>query len=193
MTRTPGRNDMTLPATSQQELRDNPRGGGDVSNVAPRLNQEDRIVAFSGEIALEMWAQMPSSEAVFADSGAGEKFFACLSPGNAGEDCGGIVNCTPNFGQTNAMASSFACTNGWVVVPIDGDEQDNKHRLAGLLGEVESWDSAWGCRNGRKDLGDVSPGPPIIANHQVKQFSWTPDIQDSGCSHNTLTCVCYDD
>lgn len=175
-----------IPArTTQQQHMTNLREGVDVSIVVPLMNEEDSIVALYDEVVAVMDAESLSYEVIFVDDGSSDQTLARLSEASADDDRVSIVQFTKNFGQTAAMAAGFAYANGWVIVPIDGDGQNDPAdipRLVAKLDEGTGWDIVSGWRKDRKDKMMSRRLPSIIANRLVKQLTWTTEIHDFGCS-----------
>lgn len=170
---------------TQHEHMTNTREGVDVSIVVPLMNEEDSIVALYEEIAAMIDRQTLAHEVVFVDDGSSDQTIPRLAEATRDDDRVSIVQFTKNFGQTAAMAAGFAYANGSVIVPMDGDGQNDPAdipRLVAKLSEGEGWDIVSGWRKDRKDKMMSRRLPSIIANRLVKQMTWTTEIHDFGCS-----------
>ncbi|XAL98733.1 glycosyltransferase family 2 protein [Phycisphaeraceae bacterium D3-23] len=174
-----------IPVTTQAQHMTNDREAIDVSVVVPLMNEEDSIVALYEEIAAMVEAQTLSYEVIFVDDGSSDQTIARLREATQDNDRVSIVQFTKNFGQTAAMAAGFAYANGAVIVPMDGDGQNDPAdipRLVAKLDEGEGWDIVSGWRKDRKDKMMSRRLPSILANRLVKQITWTTEIHDFGCS-----------
>ena len=174
-----------IPPITQQQHMTNPREGVEVSIVVPLMNEEDSIVALYDEIAAMIETQALGYEIVFVDDGSKDATIARLKEASKSDDRVSIVQFTKNFGQTAAMAAGFAYANGAVIVPMDGDGQNDPAdipRLVAKLDDGEGWDIVSGWRKDRKDKMMSRRLPSIIANRLVKQMTWTTEIHDFGCS-----------
>ncbi|MEM9414658.1 MAG: glycosyltransferase family 2 protein [Planctomycetota bacterium] len=171
--------------TSQQQRMINDREGVDVSVVVPLMNEEDSIVELYHEIAAMADAQSLHYEVVFVDDGSSDQTIPRLAEATHDDDRVSIVQFTKNFGQTAAMAAGFAYANGAVIVPMDGDGQNDPAdipRLVAKLDDGEGWDIVSGWRKDRKDKMMSRRLPSLIANRIVKKMTWTTEIHDFGCS-----------
>ncbi|MFI4860285.1 MAG: glycosyltransferase family 2 protein [Phycisphaerales bacterium JB063] len=174
-----------IPVITQTQHMTNDREGVDVSVVVPLMNEQDSIVALYEEIAAMADAQTLRYEVIFVDDGSRDLTIPRLVEATQDDDRVSIVQFTKNFGQTAAMAAGFAYANGAVIVPMDGDGQNDPAdipRLVAKLDEGEGWDIVSGWRKDRKDKMMSRRLPSIIANRLVKQITWTTEIHDFGCS-----------
>jgi glycosyltransferase involved in cell wall biosynthesis len=94
-----------------------------------------------------------------------------------------------NFGQTAAMAAGFDAARGTVIVPMDGDLQNDPKDIPKLVAKLDEngqepgkWDIVSGWRKDRKDGMMLRKVPSKIANKLIKQLTWTTEINDFGCS-----------
>ena len=80
-----------------------------------------------------------------------------------------------NFGQTAAMAASFDAARGAVIVPMDGDLQNDPVDIPKLVAKLDEngdapgkWDIVSGWRKDRKDNAIIRKFPSRIANRLIK-------------------------
>lgn len=161
-----------------------------VSIVIPVMNEEDNIVELYKEIAAMADQQTVEYEAIFVDDGSTDHTVSRLNEAVAGDDRVTIIRFMKNFGQTAAMAAGFATARGQVIVPMDGDRQNDPADVPKLVAKLDepaddignTWDIVSGWRKDRQDKMMSRRLPSIIANRIVKQLTWTTEIHDFGCS-----------
>lgn len=174
-----------IPAQHQNRQMTNTREGVYVSIIVPLMNEQDSIVALHEEIVATIDTLPYPCEIVYVDDGSRDRTVHRLQEAAGDDPRVSIVQFTKNFGQTAAMAAGFDYANGEVVVPIDGDGQNDPAdipRLVAKLDEGDGWDIVSGWRKDRQDKMISRRLPSIIANRLVKQLTWTTEIHDFGCS-----------
>jgi glycosyltransferase involved in cell wall biosynthesis len=93
-----------------------------------------------------------------------------------------VVHFRRNFGQTAAMMAGFDFASGDVIIPMDGDLQNDPEDLPKLLGRIEEgYDVCSGWRKDRKDNALKRNLPSIMANKLISTLSGV-ELHDFGCS-----------
>src|SRR4029079_16943533 len=93
-----------------------------------------------------------------------------------------LVQLRRNFGQTAAMAAGFAHASGDVIVPMDGDLQNDPADIGRLLAKLdEGYDVVSGWRRDRKDAFFTRTLPSKLANGLISWFSGV-HLNDYGCT-----------
>jgi glycosyltransferase involved in cell wall biosynthesis len=93
-----------------------------------------------------------------------------------------VIHFRRNFGQTAAMMAGFDFASGEVIIPMDGDRQNDPADIPKLLAEIEAgFDVVSGWRKDRKDNALQRNLPSILANRLI---SWVSGVRlhDFGCS-----------
>jgi glycosyltransferase involved in cell wall biosynthesis len=93
-----------------------------------------------------------------------------------------VVHFRRNFGQTAAMMAGFDFAKGDVIVPMDGDLQNDPADIPLLLAKLdEGFDVVSGWRKDRQDNAIKRNAPSILANRLI---SWVSGVRlhDFGCS-----------
>ncbi len=93
-----------------------------------------------------------------------------------------VVHFRRNFGQTAAMMAGFDFSTGEVVIPMDGDLQNDPEDIPVLLAKLqEGFDVVSGWRKDRQDNALKRNLPSIMANRLI---SWVSGVRlhDFGCS-----------
>ena len=171
-------------------VTDNPTHNIRVSIVIPVMNEEDNIVELYRELTEMMDQQADRYEVIFVDDGSSDHTIPRLSEAAKDDERVTIIRFMKNFGQTAAMAAGFEAARGAVIVPMDGDRQNDPADVPRLVAKLDeqaddignTWDIVSGWRKDRQDKMMSRRLPSIIANKIVKQMTWTTEIHDFGCS-----------
>ena len=87
-----------------------------------------------------------------------------------------------NCGQTAALSAALDLARGEILVPIDGDRQNDPADIPRLLRELEAgYDVVSGWRKDRQDAFVSRKVPSWIANRLVARLSGVP-LHDFGCT-----------
>jgi glycosyltransferase involved in cell wall biosynthesis len=93
-----------------------------------------------------------------------------------------VIRFRRNFGQTAAMAAGFDAASGRVVVPMDGDLQNDPTDIPRLLAKIdEGYDVVSGWRKDRQDTFINRKLPSMIANGLISRFTGV-HLHDYGCT-----------
>ena len=93
-----------------------------------------------------------------------------------------VVHFRRNFGQTAAMMAGFDFARGDIVIPMDGDLQNDPADIPLLLAKLdEGFDVVSGWRKDRQDHAIKRNFPSILANKLISVVSGV-ELHDFGCS-----------
>lgn len=93
-----------------------------------------------------------------------------------------VLHFRRNFGQTAAMMAGFDHARGEIIIPMDGDYQNDPEDIPNLLAKLdEGYDVVSGWRRDRQDNAIKRNFPSIMANKLISFVSGVP-LQDFGCS-----------
>lgn len=168
-----------------KNIPDKAGGGVDVSVVVPLLNEEENIEPLFREISQVIDEQPLRYEVIFIDDGSYDGTFAKLSQLAADDDRVTIIRFTKKFGQTAGLAAGFKAARGRVIVPMDGDLQNDPNdipRLVARLDEGGGFDIVSGWRKNRQDKAFSRKLPSMIANRLIRRLTWTQEVHDFGCT-----------
>jgi glycosyltransferase involved in cell wall biosynthesis len=122
-----------------------------------------------------------SYEIIVVDDGSEDKTYARLLRLAAADPSLKLVQLRRNFGQTAAMAAGFDHATGAVIVPMDGDLQNDPTDISRLLQKMdEGYDVVSGWRRERKD-GFVRRLPSRVANWLIGRVTGVR-LHDYGCT-----------
>ena len=164
------RADATRPAT--------PQGGVALSVVVPVYNEAENIVDMYhhlGEVLSD------AAEMLFVDDGSSDDTFERLAKATATDARVRIIRLRRNFGQTAALSAGIDHARGDVIVPMDGDLQNDARDIPRLLDKLdEGFDVVSGWRAERKDPWHRRI-PSTVANWVISLASGV-HLHDYGCS-----------
>ncbi len=93
-----------------------------------------------------------------------------------------VVHFRRNFGQTAAMMAGFDFSSGDVIIPMDGDGQNDPQDIPRMLEKLaEGYDVCSGWRKDRQDNAIRRNLPSIFANKLISAVSGVR-LHDFGCS-----------
>jgi len=93
-----------------------------------------------------------------------------------------VINLRRNYGQTAAMMAGIDFASGDIIIPMDGDLQNDPADIPRLLDKLEEgYDVVSGWRKDRKDGRFRRNLPSKIANWMISRISGV-ELSDYGCS-----------
>jgi glycosyltransferase involved in cell wall biosynthesis len=156
-------------------------GSIELSIVVPVYNEEDNVDDLYAELTTTAVAIGRPYEIVVVDDGSTDETYERLKPLAAGDRRLKLVQFGRNFGQTAAMAAGFDYAEGTVVVPLDGDLQNDPADIALLLNKLdEGYDVVSGWRKDRKD-NLLRRIPSRLANWLIGLVTGV-HLHDYGCT-----------
>ena len=154
----------------------------DLSVVVPIFNEEDNIPILHGRITDALSDASLDYELILVDDGSSDNSYPALKRLAAHDDRVKVVRMRRNFGQTAAMAAGFDLASGRVVVPMDGDLQNDPLDIPLLLAKIdEGYDVVSGWRKDRKDTFVNRRLPSILANSFISHMTGV-HLHDYGCT-----------
>ena len=104
-----------------------------------------------------------------------------------------LINLRRNYGQTAAMQAGFDHSNGDIVIPMDGDMQNDPRDIPKLIEKInEGYDVVSGWRKDRLDKKLTRILPSKIANYLISKISGLY-LHDYGCTLKAYKKVVLDD
>jgi glycosyltransferase involved in cell wall biosynthesis len=121
-------------------------------------------------------------ELIFINDGSqdgSEEVLDRLAEGNAAVK---VVHFRRNYGQTAAMMAGFDFARGDIIIPMDGDLQNDPSDIPKMLAKLEEgFDVCSGWRKDRQDNALQRNLPSIMANRLISFVSGV-ELHDFGCS-----------
>ena len=119
----------------------------DLSIVVPLFNEQESIMPLYDGLTAVLHQLNRSFEIIFINDGSVDDSYAVLC--RLAEKDGGVkvINLRRNFGQTAAMAAGFDHALGRIIIPMDGDLQNDPVDIPLLIAKLEEgYDIASGWR-----------------------------------------------
>jgi glycosyltransferase involved in cell wall biosynthesis len=154
----------------------------DLSIVVPVYNEEENVPALYKRVCEAFASSTLTYELILVDDGSADGSYAALSLIAASDPKVKVIRFRRNFGQTAAMAAGFNAAVGRVVVPMDGDLQNDPADIPRLLEKIEEgYDVVSGWRKDRKDTFINRKLPSVIANSLISRMTGVY-LHDYGCT-----------
>ena len=150
-----------------------------VSVVVPVFNEELNVVELHGRLAAVLTGT--DAEFVFVDDGSTDSTHARLLELAASDPRVRVIQLRRNFGQTAALSAGIDFARGEILVPMDGDLQNDPRDIPRLLAELDrGYDVVSGWRKKRRDPLHRRL-PSQVANWLISVISGV-HLHDYGCS-----------
>jgi glycosyltransferase involved in cell wall biosynthesis len=158
------------------------RGQMDISVVIPVYNEAETLPALYAALAATLDHLPRSAEIIFADDGSKDGSAAVLD-GFAGADPRvRVLHLSRNYGQTAALMAALQDSTGDIIVPMDGDGQNDPADIPRLLEKLdEGFDVVSGWRTTREDNRLTRRLPSVVANRLISALLRVP-LHDYGCT-----------
>jgi len=153
-----------------------------ISLSIPVFNEKEALEPLFEKVKKVMDRHGKPWEIIFVNDGSQDGSEAVLEGLAAAHPEVKLVHLRRNFGQTAAMMAGFDFASGEVVIPMDGDGQNDPEDIPKMLARLdEGFDVCSGWRKDRQDNALQRNIPSIMAN---KLISWVSGVQlhDFGCS-----------
>lgn len=154
----------------------------DVSIVIPLYNEEDNIETLYLNLKTSLDNEPFSYELIMIDDGSKDSTFSKLLTFANKDKALKAIRFRRNFGQTAAMSAGFDAAKGKIIIPMDGDLQNDPIDIPRLIKKIhEGYDVVSGWRNNRKDTFISRKMPSIIANALISKLTGV-HLHDYGCT-----------
>lgn len=149
-----------------------------LSVVIPVYNEEANVAELYRRL---QEAITGAAEFIFVDDGSGDGTYDRLHAIAADDARVRLIQFRRNFGQTAALSAGIDHARGDIIVPMDGDLQNDPADIPRLLARLEDgYDVVSGWRRHRRDPWHRRL-PSIIANKLISVISGV-HLHDYGCS-----------
>jgi glycosyltransferase involved in cell wall biosynthesis len=154
----------------------------DLTIVVPIFNEADNVDALCLEVAAALKETGLDYELILVDDGSLDGSFALMAECALKDERIKVIRLRRNFGQTAAMAAGFDAAKGEVIIPMDGDLQNDPADIPRLLEKIrEGYDVVSGWRQKRQDTFLSRRLPSILANGLISRMTGVP-LHDYGCT-----------
>lgn len=153
-----------------------------ISIIIPVFNEEKNIEGIFDRIRNALDGNTPDYEVIFVNDGSTDATSEKLGEIAARDNRFGVVEFRRNFGQTAAMMAGFDYASGDIIVPMDGDLQNDPADIPRLVEKIgEGYDVCSGWRKNRKDAFFLRILPSLGANWLISRLSGV-SLHDYGCT-----------
>lgn len=150
-----------------------------ISVVIPVYNEQDNVGELHDRLVRVL--DQEDAEFIFVDDGSTDETFARLRDIAQKDRRVRVIRFRRNFGQTAALSAGIDHARGEIIVPMDGDLQNDPNDIPRMLAKLdEGYDVVSGWRKNRQDPFQRRL-PSILANRLI---SWISGVRlhDYGCS-----------
>ena len=154
----------------------------ELSIIIPVLNEAGTLLQLIEGVRQELDRVGRQWEIIFINDGSTDGTETILNGFAEQDNRIRVIHFRRNFGQTAAMMAGFNFAKGDILVPIDGDGQNDPADIAKMLDLLEQgFDVVSGWRKDRQDNFIRRNLPSILANRLISFVSGVR-LHDFGCS-----------
>lgn len=155
----------------------------DLSVLIPVYNEVDNVGPLHEELDRVLRGTGLRYELIFVDDGSTDGTAARLAAVQDADPAHVLVAFLKrNCGQTAALSAALDLARGSILVPMDGDRQNDPADIPRLLERIDQgYDVVSGWRRDRQDTFLTRKVPSRIANRLVARISGVP-LHDFGCT-----------
>ncbi len=153
-----------------------------LSIVVPFFNEEENVEEVYKSIKQTADTLGLPYEVIFIDDGSLDKTYQIIMDIASKDSKLKVVKFKFNSGQTSAMQAGFDYAQNDLIIPMDGDMQNDPADIPLLITKIEEgYDVVSGWRKKRMDKAISRRLPSIIANKVISYIGKVP-LHDYGCS-----------
>jgi len=153
-----------------------------LSILIPIFNEEENIPSLYDRLLAALKKIGRPYEVIFIDDGSSDGSLEILLDISKKNSNVKIISFSRNFGQTAALSAGIDCSRGEILIPMDGDLQNDPEDILPLLEKIEEgYDAVSGWRKDRKDPFFTRRLPSTIANKMISLISGVR-LHDYGCT-----------
>ncbi len=153
-----------------------------VSVIVPMYNEESNVDLLCDQLRQALVCLPMPWEVIFIDDGSRDGTARLLAAQALRSPGFRVIQLRRNFGQTAAIMAGIDHARGDVIVPLDGDLQNDPADIARLIAKLEEgYDVVSGWRKDRKDASLKRVLPSRIANGLISRVSGV-HLHDYGCT-----------
>jgi len=153
-----------------------------LSIIVPLYNEEDNILPLHEKLTRTLTALGRDYEIIAVDDGSTDQTAARLREAALTDSRLKVIHLRRNFGQTPAMMAGIDAARGDILIPMDGDLQNDPADIPKLLDKLsEGYDVVSGWRKDRQDHPLKRNLPSRAANFLISCISGV-HLHDYGCS-----------
>jgi glycosyltransferase involved in cell wall biosynthesis len=153
-----------------------------LSVIVPLFNEADNILPLYEKVVGLVPSLECDLEMIFVNDGSVDGSRAILDDLASRDRRVKVIHFRRNFGQTTAIMAGIDYSSGDVLIPMDGDLQNDPQDIPKLLAKLqEGYQVCSGWREERKDHALKRNLPSRLANRLISTISGV-HLHDYGCS-----------
>lgn len=153
-----------------------------LSIIIPVYNEVENIRNLYMQVACEAQKLEQEYELIFVNDGSKDGSADILNELAAKDERLVVIHLARNYGQTAALMAGIDHASGEILIPMDGDLQNDPADISLLLAKLnEGYDVVSGWRKDRKDNSLTRNLPSHVANKLISLVSGVC-LHDYGCS-----------
>jgi glycosyltransferase involved in cell wall biosynthesis len=154
-----------------------------ISLTVPVYNEREALGPLFEKVRDVMQRYFPSNwEIIFVNDGSHDGSAELIDDLAAKNPEVKVVHFRRNFGQTAAMMAGFDFASGDIIIPLDGDGQNDPEDIPRIVAKLdEGYEVCSGWRKDRQDNALQRNLPSIMANKLISAVSGV-ELHDFGCS-----------
>jgi glycosyltransferase involved in cell wall biosynthesis len=147
-------------------------------------NEEANVAPVCAELQQVMDNELLRYEVIIVNDGSTDRTADELDRAIRNDPRFTVIELYRSFGQSAALSAGFDLARGEIIVPMDGDLQNDPHDIPKLIAQLETppgYDIVSGWRKKRQDKRLTRRFPSLVANVLVRRLTWCNEIHDFGC------------
>jgi glycosyltransferase involved in cell wall biosynthesis len=153
-----------------------------ISIIIPIFNEFKNINLLHSRLLNELLTIDRIFEVIFIDDGSFDGSSDLLTKICSNDSRFKLIKFRRNFGQTAAISAGIYHSTGEIIIPMDGDLQNDPKDIISLIKKIEEgYDVVSGWRKNRKDSFIKRNFPSMVANRLISFISGVK-LHDYGCS-----------
>ena len=153
-----------------------------LSILIPVFNEEGNVSLLHDKLTTTLKKTGRLYEIIFIDDGSTDGTLEALLDISRMNPNLKVISFTRNFGQTAALSAGIDFSKGDIIIPMDGDLQNDPEDILNFLQKIEEgYDVVSGWRKSRKDPFLTRRLPSIIANRIISLIGGV-HLHDYGCT-----------
>jgi glycosyltransferase involved in cell wall biosynthesis len=156
----------------------------DVTVVVPVRDEEANVAPLCAELQEVMKKELLRYEVIIVNDGSSDRTADELNRIMRNDARFTVIEFSRSFGQSAALSAGFSMARGEIIVPMDGDLQNDPHDIPKLIAQLDTppgYDIVSGWRKNRQDKRLTRRFPSLVANALVRRLTWCNEIHDFGC------------
>ena len=147
----------------------------EISVIVPIYNEVDNIALLHDRVSSALEQLGRSWELVLVNDGSTDASPVLLDQIAAKDARVTVVHFRRNYGQTAAFMAGIDHAAGTIIVPMDGDLQNDPNDIAKLLGKLdEGFDVVSGWRKDQGQSGKTEPAEPTCQRADFARIRRSP-------------------